>query len=76
MMEATAPFLQRITMVELVSYCGMASMVPLTLQAMVSNSPAREVSRLNSWETDSMVMPQASFGSVRQELPYTALFLP
>ena len=69
MMEAAAPFLQRMTMVEFVSYCGRASIVPLTLQAMVSNSPARELRRLNSWETDSMVMPQASLGSVRQEAP-------
>ena len=68
-MDATAPFLQRMTMVELVSYWGMLGMVPLTLQAMVSNSPASAVRRLNSWDTDSMVMPQAYLGSVRQELP-------
>ena len=36
---------------------------------MVSKPPAMAVMSFQSWLTDSTVMPQARFGSVRQEAP-------
>ena len=42
-------------------------MVHQVLALIVSNSPHSAVSRFHSWEMDSMVKPQANFGSVRQE---------